>query len=176
LNYPIRGGNQFLAEGRLNVNQALKEVSGNLSLSDPKWNSRRTIHLNAELVGLPRGSTAAIGDGNVFTSKQGKCLRRSNFRRRIWLPAVGRSVGLPMRFHDLRHTNAASLIANNENPKVIQEILGHQDISRTLNIYGHLMRGLGQDAADRLNDSFAIIRGHFLGTSDESAVVSLERE
>ena len=57
----------------------------------PKWGSRRTIHLPADLVEILRGSMAAIGDGNVFTSKQGKLLRRSNSRRRIWLPAVDRS-------------------------------------------------------------------------------------
>ncbi len=119
---------------------------------------------------------AAIGDGNVFTSEQGKPLRRSNFRQRIWLPAVRRSVGQPLRFHDLRHTHAALLISNNENPKIIQERLGHRDISTTLNVYGHLLPGLGKDAADRLNAGFVEIRSQILATSDVSTVVNLDRE
>lgn len=45
-------------------------------------------------------------------------------------PARFLTVGQPMRFHDLRHTHAALLITNIENPKVIQERLGHKDISR----------------------------------------------
>jgi integrase len=165
-----------LAEGHLTVNHALKEVNGNFHLGEPKWNSRRTIHLPADLVEVLRGSLAAIGDGNVFTSREGTLLRRSNFRRREWLPAVRKSVGIPMRFHDLRHTHAALLIANNENPKVIQERLGHKDISTTLNVYGHLMPGLGKDAADRLNGSFVKIRSQILATFDESNVVDLKRE
>jgi len=79
-----------------------------------------------------------------------------------------------MRFHDLRHTHAALLIANNENPKVIQERLGHKDISTTLNVYGHLMPGLGKDAADRLNESLVAVRRHFLGTKPDSDVIELK--
>ena len=43
------------------------------------------------------------------------------------------------RFHDLRHTVASLLINANENPKVIQQLLGHSTISTTLDIYAHVM-------------------------------------
>jgi len=170
----LRAKDIDLAEGHLTVNHALKEVNGKFHVGEPKWNSRRTIHLPTDLVEVLRNSLAAIGDGNVFTSEGGKLLRRSNFRRRQWLPAVDNSVGQPMRFHDLRHTHAALLIANNENPKVIQERLGHKDISTTLNVYGHLMPGLGKEAADRLNESFVAVRRHFLGTKPDSNIMELE--
>ena len=81
-----------------------------------------------------------------------------------------------MRFHDLRHTHAAWLIANNENPKIAQGRLGHKSISTTLDAYGQLMPGVGKGAADRLNESFARIRGHILARSDDSTVVGLKRE
>jgi integrase len=43
-------------------------------------------------------------DGLVFTSSEGKPLRHTNFRRRVWLPAL-KAAGLPaIHFHDLRHT------------------------------------------------------------------------
>ena len=57
-----------------------------------------------------------------------------------------------MRFHDLRHTHAALLIASGEHPKVIQSRLGHASIRTTLDTYGHLFDGLDEDAAGRLND------------------------
>ena len=44
-------------------------------------------------------------DGNslLFTSPRGSPLRHTNFRIRVWLPAL-RAAGLPMiHFHDLRH-------------------------------------------------------------------------
>lgn len=43
------------------------------------------------------------------------------------------------RFHDLRHTVASLLINANENPKVIQQLLGHSTITTTLDIYSHVM-------------------------------------
>ena len=47
--------------------------------------------------------------------------------------------GLPhFRFHDLRHSCASLLLANDVPMKQIQEWLGHSDISTTANIYSHL--------------------------------------
>ncbi len=41
------------------------------------------------------------------------------------------------RVHDLRHT-AASFLATQATPKQVQDFLGHEDISTTMNIYTHL--------------------------------------
>ena len=43
-----------------------------------------------------------------------------------------------IRFHDLRHSCASLLLANNVPMKQIQEWLGHSDISTTANIYSYL--------------------------------------
>ena len=63
-----------------------------------------------------------------------------------------------VRIHDLRHTHASMLIEMNENPKIIQELLGHDDIRTTLNTYGHLMEGLGRETKDRFGSRFPITR------------------
>jgi integrase len=73
--------------------------------------------------------------------------------RRVWQPAVAASVGEPCRFHDLRHSHAALLIAQGEHPKVIQGRLGHASIRTTLDVYGHLLEGLDEAAADRLEEA-----------------------
>jgi integrase len=56
-----------------------------------------------------------------------------------------------LRFHDLRHTHAALLIAAGEHPKVIQARLGHASIGTTLDTYGHLFEGLDEAAAEKLD-------------------------
>jgi integrase len=43
------------------------------------------------------------------------------------------------------------LIASGEHPKVFQSRLGHTSIATTLNTYGHLIEGLDEAAADRLD-------------------------
>lgn len=59
-----------------------------------------------------------------------------------------------MHFHDLRHSAATILISMGINPKVIQELLGHSDISITLGIYGHLFPSMQKDVVDKWQDVF----------------------
>jgi integrase len=76
----------------------------------------------------------------VFTGRDGALLRRSNFRRRHFKPALRRAeLESAVRFHDLRNTFAAILIAQSAHPKEIQARLGHASITTTLDLYGHLM-------------------------------------
>jgi integrase len=42
------------------------------------------------------------------------------------------------------------MLANGEHPKIVQERLGHSDISMTLNRYSHVTMDMQRDAADRL--------------------------
>ncbi len=100
-------------------------------------------------------------------------IRRTNFRRRIWKPAVEASVGEPCTFHDLRHSHAAILIAQGEYPKVIQERLGHASIKTTLDTYGHLFDGLDEAAAERLDAAWRATRADAPLTQSESKVVEL---
>ena len=59
-----------------------------------------------------------------------------------------------IRFHDLRHTNATLLLEQGVNSKVVQERLGHKDISTTLNIYSHVNKEMQKDATNKLNALF----------------------
>jgi integrase len=86
----------------------------------------------------------------VFTTPGGHPLRNSNFRRKIWMPAV-RAAGLEgLTPHGLRHTAAFLYIAVGTPPKVVQRILGHGSIAITLDLYGHLYPDEMDRWADRL--------------------------
>ena len=58
-----------------------------------------------------------------------------------------------IRFHDLRHSCASLLLANNVPMKQIQEWLGHSDFSTTANIYAHL------DYSSKVASADAMISG-----------------
>ena len=155
----LRIGRLDLLRRRLTVTYTMSDVRGEWSLKAPKTAaSRRQIALPRFICDVLSEHLAAVpaGDeGFVFQAPWGGPLRRSNFRRRVWLPAVRRSIGEPMRFHDLRHTHVALLIAQGEHPKTIQARLGHASISTTLDTYGHLFEGLDEAAADGLDAAHA---------------------
>ena len=56
-----------------------------------------------------------------------------------------------MRFHDLRHSAATLLLSMGVHAKVIQELLSHSQISITMNIYGHVLPSMQQDAMEKMN-------------------------
>jgi integrase len=56
-------------------------------------------------------------------------------------------------FHDLRHTHAALMIAQNEPMKLIAERLGHSKITTTMDTYGHLLLNMQHDASNRLDQT-----------------------
>jgi integrase len=58
-----------------------------------------------------------------------------------------------IRFHDLRHSAATLLLSLGVHPKVVQEILGHSQISMTLDIYSHVMPSMHEDAMNKLNEA-----------------------
>ena len=43
-------------------------------------------------------------------------------------------------FHLLRHTYTTNLLSHGAAPKDVQELLGHSDVSTTMNIYAHATR------------------------------------
>ena len=86
----------------------------------------------------------------VFTTPTGTPLRKSNFRQRVWLPAVARAGLDGLRVHDLRHTHVALLIDQGEQPLAIARRVGHTDVAFTLSRYGHLMKDDDEAMADRL--------------------------
>ncbi|MDQ7794103.1 MAG: site-specific integrase [bacterium] len=75
--------------------------------------------------------------------------------------AISLQAGLGgFRFHDLRHAHATWLLAQGVHPKVVQERLGHEAVSTTLDIYSHVVPTLQREAADAIDATI----GHRLGT------------
>ena len=54
-------------------------------------------------------------------------------------------------FHQLRHTFTSNLLSNGAAPKDVQELLGHADVSTTMNIYAHATREAKRTSARLLD-------------------------
>lgn len=88
----------------------------------------------------------------VFPNSIGEPMEARNMVRREFDPLL-KLAGLDkIRWHDLRHTYASILIAENIPVKFIQTQLGHNSIKTTMDTYGHLLDETCDKAIDRLNE------------------------
>jgi integrase len=149
----------------LTVQRSLQRVNGEWLSPEPKTpRSRRTLHLPGPVTAALREHRArqlverlrlgAAWQGEtwgdlVFTDEAGGPLSGFYVSRRF--KALLAVAGLPpMRYHDLRHGAASLMAAQGVPARVAMEILGHSQISTTMNIYAHVAPELGRDAADRM--------------------------
>jgi integrase len=136
-----------LLRRRIEVAQTLVDVGGELSFGEPKTaQSRRYVSLPPTLVTALAAHLQDHASELVFTNEQGTPLRRSNFHARVWRPATAAAGFTPApRFHDLRHSHVAMLIAAGTPMKAIQHRLGHASIVMTMDRYGHLLEDVDED-------------------------------
>jgi integrase len=144
--------------------QTLQRVEEKLVFGEPKSDkARRSVTLPPLTVtALKRHRTqqkreqlkagaAWKPSGLVFTSSIGTPLDDRNVRRAFH--DLLTAAKLPtIRIHDLRHTCATLLLAQGVHPKVVQEILGHSQISLTLDTYSHVLPHVGQEAAQQMHE------------------------
>ncbi len=152
-----------LIRGSVDVVESFAEVHGALVLGPTKTYARRTVALPRFLVDLLAPTASA--SGLVFASPDGGPLRHSNFYRRHYRPAV-KAAGLPdgLRFHDLRHTTVALLVAQGAHPLAIKERLGHSSITVTLDQYGHLLPSLDEALTEGLERAYREARADSMRT------------
>jgi integrase len=67
-------------------------------------------------------------------------------------PHLVSRAGVPrVRFHDQRYTHATQLLNEGIHPKVVSERLGHSNIGITLDTYSHVLPGMQEEAAQRVD-------------------------
>lgn len=59
-----------------------------------------------------------------------------------------------IHFHTLRHTYSNMLFEANENPKIIQALLGHKSVKTTLTVYNSIDKSYYREATNKLNNLF----------------------
>src|SRR5262245_25572164 len=161
----LRWGDVDVDAGRLTIEQALEETATHgIRIKAPKTrHGRRTISLPAHLVTelrqhwrqqqeqrLGLGLGKAPDSAPVFATADGRHLS-PNAITKAW-PVAMAEIGMPgVTLHSLRHTHASMLIASGVDILTISRRLGHSSPTITLNVYGHLIHG-GDDRAAQIMD------------------------
>jgi integrase len=138
-----------LLHRHITVAEQLLEVRGRLAFGPPKTGAGlRTVTLPAvaaEALAEHLSTYAEPGpDGLVFPVERGGPIRRSNFTRRVWIPATRAAAVEGLRFHDLRHTAATLAVAAGASTRELMVRMGHSSSAAALR-YQHVMAG--RDAA-----------------------------
>jgi integrase len=156
----LRRGRVDFLRGHIHVAESVTEVHGKLVYGPTKTFETRSVPLAPA---LREELTQFMGrrghmDDFVFHAPDGGPLRHQSFYGRHFKPAVIRA-GLPgVRFHDLRHTYGALLIAQGAHPRAIMERMGHSSITVTLNIYGHLLPKIDEALTQGLDEMYRAAR------------------
>ncbi|MFW2512248.1 tyrosine-type recombinase/integrase [Demequina sp. SO4-13] len=138
---------------RLMVEEVVVELdSGTMHWKDPKDYERRPIVLAKFLVPILQARIEGLGPEDlVFPSAAGTPMRKGNFRRDAFNPAV-KEAGLDgLTPHGLRHTAASLAISGGANVLAVQRMLGHEKPSTTLDIYSDLFDSDLEDVATSMN-------------------------
>ncbi len=148
----------------LSVTRTLHKLSGGKYVIQPPKTrrSRRQIDMPPSLALLLRDYRSEVktqrlllgkpltANDLVFAHTDGTPLDPSSVTH-VFVKVV-REAGLKLRLHDLRHSYASIMLAAGVNVKVISESLGHANIGITLDIYCHLLPGLGKSAAESFDN------------------------
>jgi integrase len=162
-----------LAGGTLSVTQTLEETKEpgarkhTLSFKPPKTErSRRTIALPTLTVTALRSHRARQAEQGLAIGKRfgdddlvcSNAIGEPMFPHLVtdaFMDLVAR-LRFKVRFHDLRHTHISHLLAAGVHPKVASERAGHASVSITLDVYSHVVPGMQEDAAKRIDAALRV--------------------
>ncbi|MEE8530661.1 MAG: site-specific integrase [Hyphomicrobium sp.] len=164
----LRWADIDLDSAGLAVNQSLEQTRGGLRFKAPKTSkSRRAVALPALAVEILREHRIAqtkerLALGSAYEDNGLVCARQDGSP---WPPdtfstafaSLIRRSNIPhLRFHDLRHTHATQLLRQGVHPKIVSERLGHSTIAITLDTYSHVLPGMQEDAAAKIDAALRV--------------------
>jgi integrase len=160
----LRWRNVDLQRGRISVVESAEQTASGIRYKPPKSGRGRSVALSGFMIKELRAHRLRQAEeqlrlglrqdetGFVYTREDGEPLQPRSLTH-AWKQAVG-ATGLPrIRFHDLRHAHATHLLSSGIHPKVASDRLGHSRIGITIDLYSHVLPGLQEDAAQRVDDA-----------------------
>ena len=159
----LRWADVDLEKRVLYVRQQTQRRRGVLYDDDPKGRRRRVVPLPAMCVAPMRwhrmrqaeirkraGKKWEEDGGHIFTTRTGHPVEPRNVYRSF--TRVAENAGLRViRLHDVRHGCATLLTAAGVAPRVVMEILGHSQISITMDVYTHVVQDTQREAISHMD-------------------------
>jgi integrase len=158
----LRWGGVDLGKGQVAIVESAEQTKAGIRYKSPKSGKGRTVALSATVVDELRQhrlrqaqELLRLGvrqNDNTFVCgrEDGEPLQPNSLT--IYWARLVAATSLPrVRFHDLRHAHATHMLANGVHPKVASERLGHSKVGITLDLYSHVLPGMQEDAAAKVD-------------------------
>jgi integrase len=156
----------------LSVRQSLEETRANLTFKEPKTEKgRRTVALPELAIEALRRRKAEqarvrlmlgpayVDHDLVCAQDDGRPLRPRSLTHAFVNLLKRRPDLIRIRFHDLRHSHATILPRNGIHPKIVSERLGHSTVGITLDVYSHVLPGMQEEAARKIDVALRLAIG-----------------
>jgi integrase len=160
----LRWGRVDLVANQIAITESAEQTKTGVRYKPPKSGKSRTVALSAMMAGelhtwrirqaeeLLQAGIRQSDDTFVCALADNSPLRPNTLTIQ-WARAAAR-LDLPrIRFHDLRHACATHMLALGVHPKVASERLGHSRVAVTLDLYSHVLPGMQEDAAARVDEA-----------------------
>jgi integrase len=159
----LRWRNVNLAAAQLAVTESAEQTKAGVRYKQPKSGRARTVALSLRVVNELRShriqqAQELLGLGLPLTDEtfvvaqaDGRPLQPRTITHQ-WHLLLSKCPSLPrIRFHDLRHAHATHMLSSGVHPKIASERLGHSKVGITMDLYSHVMPGMQEDAAARVD-------------------------
>jgi integrase len=162
----LRWRNVDLIQGQLAVVESVEQTHSGVRLKATKSGRGRRIALPARLVEELRAWHARqaqellkagvrISNDTFVCAREDGAMLQPQCLTYAWKRLIAAAKLPRIRFHDLRHSHATHLLVSGVHPKIASERLGHATVGLTLDIYSHVIPGMQEDAAARIDAAFA---------------------
>jgi integrase len=156
-----------LAGGQMAVVESAEQTMAGVRYKEPKSGRARTVALSGSVVDelklhrvrqaeeLLRIGMRQTEATFVCAREDGQPLQPRTFSQ-AWRRLSATSSLPRARFHDLRHAHATHLLSSGIHPKIASERLGHSKVGITLDLYSHVLPGMQEDAAARVDEALRL--------------------
>lgn len=160
--YGLRVGDVDTEGRAVTIDQGITRLSSGASaITEGSVKAKsRTVHISAPLAGILADHIARLDSDDsgawLFPDSEGGLVRYSNWRSRVWLPAL-KAAGLDEvtptpGIHDLRRLAATRMFADGVNLRTVMHRLGHDTAAMALETYARPDAAADQAQADVMGE------------------------
>jgi integrase len=158
----LRWRNVDLNTGQISIVASVEQMNSGVRLKETKSGRARTVAMSGTVRDELRAHRVQqaqdmlklgirLTDDTFVAAHADGSPMQPTFITHEWVRTIGATPLPRVRFHDLRHAHATHMLSSGVHPKIASERLGHSKVGITLDLYSHVLPGMQEDAAAKMD-------------------------